>query len=89
MVYGLSSTPKIISLCVASLLQILNTSSHLFLKNCPYINIRISHNCNLYHIALISLPMEIKSLLIKAILKEQALITSRPDISIQISMTPL
>lgn len=59
-----------------------------FLKNVPYINIRISHNCNLYPIALIFLPMEIKSLLIKAI-KREDLIKSRPDISIQTSMTPL
>lgn len=31
------------------------------LENVPCINIRISHNCNLYHIAQNFFPMEIKS----------------------------
>ena len=59
---------NIIYICVVHCKHILN----FFLKNLPYINIRISHNCNSYHIALIFLPMEIKFFLIKAILKERA-----------------
>lgn len=30
----------------------------IFLKNYPFIHITIFHNCNLYHIALIFLPVE-------------------------------
>lgn len=70
MAYGNNFIPKN-NLCMCSYC-IANISLNYFLKNFPYINIKISHNWNLYHIALIFLPMEIKSLLIKVILKERA-----------------
>lgn len=72
MVYGIISTPKNNYLCITGLLSIVNISSIFFSGKFPYIHIRISHYCNLYNIALIFLPMEIKSLLIKAILKERS-----------------
>lgn len=37
------------------------TTLKISLENVPCINIRISHNCNLYHIAHNVFPVEIKS----------------------------
>lgn len=60
---------KSIYLSITSLLSTVNISSIFFWKIPLYSH---SYSSNLYHIALIFLPMEIKSFLIKAILKERA-----------------